>query len=189
MPILPTETSLYPDNLFGDAEFTLPEHTWWVLHTRPRQEKSLARQLLSARSPFFLPLAARRNLMRGRVVESRLPLFSGYLFLLAGPDERVSALATKRVARAIPAPDGAALWRDLKQIHRLIAAGLPLTPEERLSPGTPVEIRSGPLVGMRGTVVRAASGRRFVVSVDFIGCGASVTLDDYMLYPAPKAAV
>ena len=114
---------------------------------------------------------------------------SGYLFLLAGPDERVSALATKRVARAIPVSDGAALWRDLKQIHHLIAAGLPLTPEERLSPGTPVEIRSGPLVGMRGTVVRAASGRRFVVSVDFIGAGASVMLDDYMLYPAPKAAV
>ncbi len=57
------------------------------------------------------------------------------------------------------------------------------------TPGTPVNILSGPFVGMHGTVIRAATGRRFLVAVDFIGAGASVTLDDYMLYPAPKAAV
>ncbi len=105
MPIIPAEISLYPDALFADSEYPLPGREWWVLHTRPRQEKSLARELVKAQTPFFLPLTPRRNLVRGRVVESHLPLFSGYVFLQADYEQRMSALATKRVARAIPVPD------------------------------------------------------------------------------------
>jgi transcription antitermination factor NusG len=200
MPILPPEPNFYPDNLFvgfesavvcptADLEPPPSGYVWWVLHTLPRQEKSLARQLLDGRTPFYLPLTAHRGVVRGRVIESQLPLFPGYVFLLGGPERRLAALATKRVVRAISVPDGAALWRDLRQLNHLITSGLPVRPEEKLGPGSPVDIRSGPLAGLRGVVVRAASGRRFVVSVDFIGRGASVLLDDYMLIPAEKVAV
>ena len=158
-----------------------------MLHTRPRQEKSLARQLWRGGVPFYLPLTVRRGLIRGAVVESHLPLFTGYLFLLAGPGQRDAALATRRVARAIPVADQEALGRDLGQIYRLIQSGLPLTPEEKIGPGSPVEIRSGPLAGLRGTIIRAATGNRFVVSVDFIQRGASVMLDDYALAPIDEA--
>ena len=200
MPILSPPPNLYPENLFAGFESPivgptagleeLPSgHAWWVLHTQPRQEKSLARQLLDARSPFYLPLTAQRGKVRGRVVESQLPLFPGYIFLLAGPEQRLAARAAKRLVRAIPVPDGSALWRDLRQLNYLITSGLPVRPEEKLGFGSPVNIRSGPLAGLRGSVVRTASGRRLVVSVDFIGRGASVLLDDYMLIPTGKATM
>lgn len=86
---------------------------WWVLHTRPRQEKSLARDLHDCGAPFYLPLVRRRTLVRNRVMESSLPLFPGYLFLLADNEERMTALATRRVARSLDVPDQARLWRDL----------------------------------------------------------------------------
>jgi hypothetical protein len=41
-----------------------------------------------------------------------------------------------------------------------------------------VVIRSGPLAGLRGTIVEKAAKRRFVVAVDFIQRGASIVLDD-----------
>jgi hypothetical protein len=59
--------------------------------------------------------------------------------------------------------------------------GRPITPEDRLAPGMTVQITSGPLASLKGTVLRTAKGRRFVVSVDFTQRGASVLLDDFVL--------
>ena len=189
MPILRSEPNIHPADLFDWGRPADAENVWWVLHTKPRQEKSLARQLRRAGLPFYLPLRTRRGVIRGAVVDSHLPLFTGYVFLLAGPGQREAALATRRVVRAIPAPGQDALWRDLRQIHLLLESGLLVTPEERLAPGTPVEIRSGPLTGMRGTVQRAAGGNRFVISVDFIQQGASVQIDDFALAPLEVSTV
>jgi transcription antitermination factor NusG len=141
--------------------------------------------------PFYLPLARRRLRVRGRPLTSFVPLFPGYLFLLADRDERVAALATRRVVRTLEVADQEGLWRDLRQIYQLIASGAPVTPEDKLVPGAAVEIRCGPLAGLRGVIVRAASGHRFVVQVDFIQRGASVLIDEATLTPidaAPQGA-
>ena len=61
--------------------------------------------------------------------------------------------------------------------------------ESRLTPGTPVEITTGPLAGLCGTVVRTGSGRRFIVRVDFIHQGASVLLEDCALLPLRGAGL
>jgi transcriptional antiterminator RfaH len=182
MPILPAEPNLYPEALFQPEESLPPDgRAWWVLHTKPRQEKSLARQLYEGRVPFYLPLVGRRSLIRGRPTTSYVPLFTSYVFLRANAEERVAALATSRVVGVLRVPSQDGLWRDLRQISRLIASGEPVTPEDRLEPGMVVEISNGPLEGMRGKILRSASGRRFVVEVDFIQRGASVVLEDYVL--------
>src|SRR5438552_1083192 len=83
MPILPAEPTCFPSQLFDEA-LTAPvatDRAWWVLHTKPRQEKSLARQLCDAEVPFYLPLIARRLRIRGRTLTSHVPLFAGYVFL------------------------------------------------------------------------------------------------------------
>ncbi len=186
MPLLPPEPNLYPADLFTGAGAETPEpgRVWWVLHTKPRQEKSIARQLLQARVPFYLPVIARRCLVRNRVLQSYVPLFAGYVFLLADRTERVTALATNRVVRTLEVFDQQGLWQDLSQVFRLIASGAPIMPEARLVPGATVVIRSGPLAGLKGKILRTASGQRFVVQVDFIQQGASVLLDDFRLAPA-----
>jgi transcriptional antiterminator RfaH len=198
MPLLPPEPNLFPPDLFAETPPGPPggpnpptdtgatDRAWWVLHTKPRQEKSIARQLLQARVPFYLPVIPRRCPMRHRVLHSHVPLFPGYVFLLADRAERVTALATGRVVRTLEVFDQPTLWHDLGQVYRLIAAGAPITPEARLAPGTPVVIRTGPLAGLKGKILRTASGQRFVVQVDFIQQGASVLLDDFRLAPAEE---
>jgi transcriptional antiterminator RfaH len=187
VPVLPSEPSWFPEHLFEEGTPDALARSWWVLHTRPRQEKSLARQLHSASVPYYLPLAPRRSRIRGRIITSHNPLFAGYLFLLAQAEERITALATSRVVNSIRVLDQQRLWDDLRQVHRLIATGEPVTPEERLAPGMFVEVRDGPLAGLTGKILRAASGRRFVVEIDFIQRGASVTLDDFVLVRCPDS--
>lgn len=185
MPILSAEPDRFPADLF-DAAAAGPAaggRVWWVLHTRPRQEKSLARHLHAGGVPFFLPTVSRRARIRGRVLTSRLPLFTGYVFLHADATGRLAALTSNRVARCLAVPDQRRFWNDLCQVERLLASGAPVTPEERLVVGSPVEITSGPLVGLSGVIVRSATGRRFVVRVDFIQQGASVLIDDFALVP------
>jgi hypothetical protein len=121
-------------------------------------------------------------------MHSLVPLFGGYVFLFGHRDERVTALGTQRVVQALPVGDQDGLWHDLRQVHRLIETGAPITPEERLAPGMIVEIREGPLVGLKGRILRTASGRRFLVQVDFIQRGASVLLDDLSLSPLTEEA-
>ena len=182
MPVLSREPDLFPEELFDGLDpAESAERLWWVMHTRPRQEKSLARELWRGRIPFYLPQIPRRRRLADRTCTSYVPLFAGYLFLFGHREERIAALVTQRVVRTLEVPDQEGLWRDLRQTEQLIASGAPLTPEDRLAPGKVVEIRSGPLIGLRGTIVRGASGRRFVVHVDFVQRGASVLVEDFLL--------
>jgi len=182
VPILPAEPDRYPAHLFDSTDGSGPR-AWYVLHTRPRQEKSLARHLHASGVSFYLPAIPRRRRFSNRVLTAHMPLFPGYLFLFADRDERQTALTSNRVAHAIEVHDQSRLWDDLRQVDRLLGTGVSVSTESRLAPGTPVEITTGPLAGLCGTVIRTTSGRRFVVRVDFIHQGASVLLEDCSLLP------
>jgi transcriptional antiterminator RfaH len=187
MPLLGLEPSVYPDDLLDGAA---PGHgdSWWVLHTRPRAEKALARGLYRLKQTFFLPLYKKQWRGNGRLVTSHLPLFPAYVFLRGDGDARLAALQTNHVARTLDVLDGGALRADLARVHELIRKGLPLTPEERLQPGSPVTITAGPLAGLEGKVLRRDKRTRFVVEVHFIQRGASVEVEGWLLEPrAPPA--
>jgi transcriptional antiterminator RfaH len=179
MPILTAEPNLYPPTLLElEPGMAGTDQCWWVLHTKPRQEKALARDLHGREVPYYLPLVSRRHRLRGRALTSHLPLFTSYLFLYATPEQRVAALATHRVVHSLPVANQYRLRKDLCQLRQLIDSGRPITPEERLMPGDLVEICNGPLAGLQGKILAIESRRRFVVEVDFIQKGASILLDE-----------
>ena len=187
MPILNAETYIYPAPLLCDCtpeeSARREEGNWWVLMTKPRQEKSLARDLLAREVPFYLPLVGKNNRIRGRRVRSYIPLFTGYLFLFGDDDDRVSALQTNRVSQTLHVSDQPRLWKDLRQIEQLLEAGAPLTVESRLQAGQRVRIKSGPMQGLEGTVTVRRSRFRLLVAVHFLQAGVSVEIDDFMLEP------
>jgi transcriptional antiterminator RfaH len=183
MPILPMEPFLYPDDLISTLSGSEGEGAWWVLHTHPRAEKALARKLLKKELPFFLPMYHKTWRSRGRTLSSHLPLFPGYLFV-RGADIRYEVLATNQVARVLPVPDQERFHDDLQRVYRLMQGEVPLTPEQRLEPGTSVEIVAGPLAGLQGTVVRRGKQMRFFVEVTFLCQGVSIELEPWMLRAA-----
>ena len=181
MPILAAETSIFPPELLSGPADQFGR--WWALHTKPRQEKSLARQLLRSQVPFFLPLIPQSRLYRGRKLESFVPLFPGYVFLCGQDEQRLASLTTNRVTHSLAVEDPTRLVDDLKQIQRLIASGAPLTLEGRLLPGQRVRIHSGALAGLEGTILTRRRESRLLVAVRFLQQGVSVEVDDFVLEP------
>jgi len=183
MPILAAETSLFPDNLLLDFTATQPESYWWAVYTKARQEKSLARQLVGMGVPFYLPLIPRVANIGGRRFKSHLPLFSGYMFVYATDEQRMSTLATDRVAHMWASPSTCELTRDLQAVQSLIESGVPLTTEGRLQTGQRVRVTSGALEGLEGVVLSRRGEDRLLVSVRFLQQGVSIQIKDYLLEP------
>jgi len=186
MPILEKETSVFPDELLDSAEFELhhPHRCWRAVFTKARNEKALARDLLRWEIPYYLPMVPKRNLVRGKVIYSHVPVFSGYLFMFGSEEERVDSLKTNRVSVVLDVPDQSRLRGDLRQIHQLIETGAPMTIEQRLAPGRAVRIRSGPFIGVEGVITQRRGGRqRLLVAVQFLQRGVSVEVDDFMVEP------
>jgi hypothetical protein len=195
MPLLPSEPFVYPPDLLAaeddpGAFCAPPLQRWWVLHTRPRTEKALARRLLARSVGFFLPQHHRQWLSRGRLFSSHLPLFPGYLFLYGDDRGRLDALETNVVVNCLPVPDQSRLRADLGSVHRLMTSDAPLSPEERLGVGDLVEIAQGALAGLQGRVVRRGKNLKFTVEVRFLQQGVSIEVERWMLQPlSGRAAV
>ena len=182
MPLLPQEPSCYPEDLFAAAE---ESGWWWVLHTRPRTEKKLARHLHARRISYFLPIHERRQLIQGRLRTSYLPLFAGYLFLRGDHENRVQALESNLVAHCLEVADQRQLITDLTGIQRLLQSEAVLTPEQRFPPGAPVEIVAGPFAGLLGKIERQRGNQlKFFVEVRLLQQGVSVEIDSWMIEPA-----
>jgi transcriptional antiterminator RfaH len=194
MPILPKDVELFPETLLDEpsSEFVpsdgkdLREEQgvrWWVAHTKPRQEKALARSLLAAEVPFYLPLIPKEVLIRGRRHWSHVPVFASYVFLYAREEQRILALKSGRVVQTISAPNGKELRCDLQNLQRLIELDAPLTVERRIQAGTRVRVRSGPMEGLEGVVVGRKRRTRLVVMVRMLQQGVSLDIDDILLEP------
>lgn len=182
MPLLAPEPYLAPEDLFRDpSALAVDDAGWWVLHTRPRAEKSLARRLLAREVSFFLPLYQHQWRNRGRLFRAQMPLFPSYLFLRGDADARRCALETNLVVRTLEVADTTQLRHDLLRVHRMMQAGMLLAPEEQLQPGAAVEIVGGPLAGLEGRILRRGKELRFFVEVQMLQRGVSVEIEGWMI--------
>ena len=92
-----------------------------------------------------------------------------------------NAVCTGSVSRWMPVADPAQLVEDLRQIRNLILTDAPLSPETRLVPGQKVRVKTGIFKGFEGTILRRENEIRLLISVRYMGRGASVVLDDCQL--------
>lgn len=185
MPILPAEPEMYPDTLWQRGQLEIdPGHHWWCLHTKPRQEKTIARALHKRGIAYYLPQVIREGRTPGgRKIRSLLPLFPGYMFLRGDDYQRVEAMQGNHLANTLEVPDQGALERDLRRIHQMLSSGLPVVPEPTYVEGTKVRVLAGPLKGIVGTVIRRDGRDRLVVLVRFLGRGATIDLRDWQAEP------
>jgi transcription antitermination factor NusG len=184
MPILPAEPDCNPPDLWDDPAHlaTNPDALWWCLHTKPRQEKAIARDLRVHGVAYYLPQVAKEShTPKGRKIQSIVPLFTGYVFLKGDSRARLTALRADRLVSVLDVVDQTALERDLRQIHLMLSSGLPVTEENTVAVGATVRITSGPLTGMTGKVVRRGKRDQFVGMVRFLGRGAMVDLQDWQV--------
>ena len=79
--------------------------TWGVAHTKSRNEKALAHDLIRKEMSYFLPMSWKVRRKSRRTTRSLLPLFAGYLFCCGKENDRLELLRTDRVANVIEVVD------------------------------------------------------------------------------------
>ncbi len=182
MPLLKAGVEIFPSNLFL-FELSETDFPWWVAHVRSRQEKVLARYLLSLKVAFYLPHREQRTERAGRRFVSYLPLFPGYVFFRGSRVHRYVALRSNLIARILDVPDQALLNRELAQLRALQQSGGSLVPCAYIAPGDAVRIVEGPFKGYTGVVVRGAARPRLVVSVSMLRRAVAVEFERDVLAP------
>lgn len=189
MPLLESESNLYPETLFTDPPGSADESArWWVLYTKARAEKSLARNLHARKITFYLPLNRNSWTKSSRNRTSYLPLFPGYVFLYGDGDARVAALETNLIATTIPVGDQQRLFNDLARVERILGGAVQATPERNFLVGESVVIETGPFKGVQGKIVCRGKQTRFVVEVEFLRQGVSIEVDGWALRPVDLVA-
>jgi len=156
---------------------------WWVAHTKSRNEKRLANELVSKSVSYFLPMRWKVSYSRGRKLRSLLPLFGGYLFFCGKEKDRLDVLKTNRVANVIEVKDQKKIIEELSQIERAIKAGADLRPHDYIKIGQRCRVLSGPLQGLSGIVIKSKTAARLILAVNMLGQAASVEIDTDIIEP------
>ena len=165
----------------GDRSISEFEGTWWVAHTKSRNEKALAWQLSKKDISYFLPMSWKVSRKSRRTTRSLLPLFTGYVFFCGNEDDRLEILKTNRVACLIEVNDQVSLVRDLEPIERLLLDGASLEPHDVIKAGSKCRVIAGVLMGTEGMVVRSGQKTRLVLQVEILGQATSVEIDKEMI--------
>jgi transcription antitermination factor NusG len=154
---------------------------WWVAHTKSRNEKALAKDLIQKDISYFLPMNWKVRRQRGRTIRTLLPLFSGYLFFCGKESQRIEVLRTNRVANLLAVKDQQKLLCELSQIERAIKTGVALIPHKYIKTGQQCRVIGGPLAGSYGIVVKTRGTTRLLLQVDMLGQATSVEIDADMI--------
>lgn len=147
---------------------------WYLIYTKPRQERLAGDNLERQGYPAYLPLVATRRRREGRIAKVTEALFPRYLFVRLSPerDDWRPIRSTLGVVALVSFGDVPARVPDalVDMLRgREDPTGLQDLPPVQLNPGDRVRVVEGALAGYEG-VLRGRSGPdRVVVLLDIIG--------------------
>lgn len=166
-----------------DASDKHAQTRWYVLQTRPRHEKALARTLAAAGIEHYLPLVKRPRYSRGRKRFVEEPLLASYLFLFGPIEATWTAISTKRATRVIKVADQQRFVAEVTQIRIALDNGADLSPYRYLTVGRRVRVSAGPFRGIEGLIESWAKAERLVLQIDALGRATSLEIDAGLLDP------
>lgn len=152
---------------------------WFAIHCRSRREKMVSEALQSQGYEDFLPLHIVKRRWSDRTKELEQPLFPGYLFCRLDFEKRLPVLQVPGVVSIVGF--GAAPFpvkqEEVEAVQAVLRSGLHLSRWSGVPIGTPVEIETGPLAGVRGTLVEFKRQQQLVVSVTLLQRSVAVEID------------
>jgi transcription elongation factor/antiterminator RfaH len=153
---------------------------WYALYTRPRHEKQVLQELTNRNIEAFLPTykIRRRWSDRYKIVEE--PLFKSYLFVRVDVNRRYYEAVRPYGAVGLIMFDGQPAQipeSEIEAIRKLVDSELPYNPHPYLKIGRRVRVRSGPLEGCEGILIRKKGLSRLVLSVNLLQQSVCAELD------------
>lgn|GEM_PF-442700 len=160
-----------------------PQPAWHVLWTRSNFEHRVHDELAAKDYDVFLPLISRWALGAKGQPYRMEPMFKGYLFVRHAIDKAsfldisktkgVVSMLGKSWNRLAQVPE-----EEIAGIKQLMESRMPATPYPYLKAGTEVRIVRGPMLNMRGILVKTDHKKGyFVVSVQLLQRSVAVSID------------
>lgn len=155
-----------------------PACQWYALRTRSRHEKSVRDRLDGNGFEPFLPLMKTLRQWSDRKVWTELPLFSGYCFARFDLQSRYAVLQIPGVVDIVGITGPQAIPVEEMDALKVVAGSQrSCDAHTYLTEGSWVEVVRGPLMGLRGQLVRKAGQHCIVIRVHLIQQAASVHID------------
>lgn len=163
----------------GIVNAAVADSAWYALYTRHQHEKTVARVLAGKGFEIFLPLYATAHRWKDRTKQLSLPLFPCYVFLRGDTGRRVDILGTPGVHSLVgsegrPAPIE---QYEVEAIRQMVESRMQVEPHPFLRCGDWIRVKSGPLAGIEGILVRKKNLFRLVVSVELLQKSVAVEVD------------
>ncbi len=156
------------------------EPLWYAVYTNANHEKQVAQQLGQRSIEHFLPLYDSVRRWKDRRVRLQMPLFPGYVFVRFALRDRLQVLQIPSVVHLVSFAGHPAPLRedDIHAIQNCLSHGNQVEPHPYLQAGRRARVKSGPLQGLEGIILRRKNRTRFIVSFDLIMRSVAVEIDD-----------
>jgi transcription antitermination factor NusG len=154
-----------------------------VAHTRARNEKAFAWDLMSRGIGYFLPLVERLRVSGGKKRRALVPLFPSYVFFCGNDTARYLAMTTNRICQTLEVYNQGGLVSELTAIEKALSGKAELDLYPFAVVGQKCRIIGGPFQGLEGVVVHRKQVARLVLEVAILGQGASLEIDADLLEP------
>lgn len=151
---------------------------WFALQVIPQHEKKVALMLEHKGFRQFLPTYKARRKWSDRVKMIDLPLFPGYVFCRTQRSSIGSTLGTPSIYRVVsfggkpyPVPE-----EEITALQCVVSSKRDICSYPYLTVGRRVQVKTGPLAGIRGFIAQVKNRDRLIISVDLITKSVSVTV-------------
>lgn len=161
------------------------EREWYAVYTLPQNERAVLRHLELRQVEGFLPTCEVTRVWKNRQRVTLLrPLFPTYLFVRIDRSQRTRVLQSPGVLSIVGDSRGP-IPVPRAEIECLRSAICRMKPEpyRDLPIGTQVFVCSGPLQGLRGTLVERKDDFRFVLTIELINHHVAVQVAAEDLQP------
>ncbi len=154
---------------------------WYLLHTKPRQEKCALENLQWQSYQCYLPTILSEKLRQGRLTVVKEPLFPRYLFIRLGLGDSAKSWApirsTRGVSRLVTFGTKPARVDDgLIEVLRTKEALVQTEPKRFFQPGERVYLTEGPFAGIEGIYQIPDGERRVMVLIELLNKPVAVSI-------------
>ncbi len=155
------------------------EPRWYAAYTCPNHEKRVRDQLEQRSVESFLPVYETLRRWKDRRMRLELPLFPGYVFVHLALRDRLRVLQTPSVVRLVGFGGHLAALPDqeIEALRHGLTREMRMEPYPYLKVGRRLRVRSGPLQGLEGILVRKKNASRFIISLDLIMRSVATEID------------
>lgn len=153
---------------------------WHAVYVKSRAEKKAQMELEIQEIESFLPLQRKLRQWSDRQKWVEMPLISGYLFVRASRKEYDKILQSNYVVSYVRFDGKAAVVPDyqiqyLKLMLQQDNLDIEIT-REKLQPGQLIEVISGPMIGLKGTLQKIKGKNKVAVELEQLGYSVMVEI-------------